>query len=91
MGVKSLERNVRLLLEGGKSPETPVAIIERGATPQQRVVVGTLGNIVEVAKAAGVKPPAVVVVGAVVGLREALRASSDAQGDGHVGGKALGV
>ncbi|HEX59926.1 MAG TPA: uroporphyrinogen-III C-methyltransferase [Methanomicrobia archaeon] len=75
MGVKSLERNVALLLEGGKSPETPVAIIERGATPQQRVIVGTLRNIVEVTREKNVKPPAVVVVGSVVRLREVLKRS----------------
>ncbi|HEX58832.1 MAG TPA: uroporphyrin-III C-methyltransferase, partial [Methanomicrobia archaeon] len=75
MGVKSLERNVALLLESGKSPETPVAIIERGATPQQRVIVGTLRNIVEVTREKNVRPPAVVVVGSVVRLREVLKRS----------------
>ncbi|WP_456487941.1 uroporphyrinogen-III C-methyltransferase [Candidatus Alkanophaga liquidiphilum] len=73
MGIKSLERNVRLLIEGGKSPKTPVAIIERGATPQQRVLTGTLGNIVELARRGNVSPPAVMIVGGVVRLHEIIQ------------------
>lgn len=72
MGVKRLEHNVNALMAHGKDPETPIAIIEKGTTREQRVTIGTLRNIVEVAKKANVKPPAIVVVGDVVRLRETL-------------------
>ncbi|MCD6387349.1 MAG: uroporphyrinogen-III C-methyltransferase [Methanophagales archaeon] len=70
MGVGTLERNVRRLLEAGMPAETPVAILEKGFTPEARAIVGTLGDIVE--KARSVEPPAVVVIGDVVRLREKL-------------------
>jgi uroporphyrin-III C-methyltransferase len=72
MGITNLERNVRNLIENGKDPKTPVAIIENGCTPQQRVVVSTLENIVEVAKRENIRPPAIVVVGDVVRIRDKL-------------------
>ncbi|MCW3132629.1 MAG: uroporphyrinogen-III C-methyltransferase [Candidatus Methanospirare jalkutatii] len=70
MGVGTLERNVRRLLEAGMPAETPVAILEKGFTSEARAIVGTLGDIVE--KARSVEPPAVVVIGNVVRLREKL-------------------
>ncbi|MDI6888591.1 MAG: uroporphyrinogen-III C-methyltransferase [Methanocellales archaeon] len=72
MGVKRLEHNVNALMAHGKDPETPVAVIEKGTTKGQKVTTGTLRNIVEIAKKANVKPPAIVVVGDVVRLRETL-------------------
>jgi uroporphyrinogen III methyltransferase/synthase len=72
MSVTRLGENARALLEAGRPPDTPVAIIEQGTTPRQRTTVGTLGTIAEVARRAGVKPPAVIVVGDVVRLRETL-------------------
>jgi len=72
MGVTNLEKNVKNLIENGKDPKTPVAIIENGCTPQQRVVVSTLENIVEVAKRENIRPPAIVVVGDVVRIRDKL-------------------
>lgn len=68
MGVKQLPVIVRKLQEHGRSPNTPVALIERGSTPEEVVVVGELHNIVD--KAAAVRPPAVIVVGDVVTLRQ---------------------
>jgi uroporphyrin-III C-methyltransferase len=72
MGVKRLEDNVRALLDNGKSPETPVAIVESGTTRDERVTVGTLGTIVALAEKQKVEAPAVIVVGEVVRLREVL-------------------
>ncbi len=72
MGVKQLEHNINALMMHGKDPETPVAIIERGTTKEQRVTIGTLRNILDVAKKANVKPPAIVVVGDVVRLHKTL-------------------
>jgi uroporphyrin-III C-methyltransferase len=72
MGIKRLGENVRALLDNGKSPETPVAIIERGTTPEERVTIGTLGTIVALAEERKVEAPAVIVIGEVVKLREVL-------------------
>ena len=67
MGVASLARNVTLL-RSSRSLGTPVAVIERGCTPSQRVTLGSLADIVEKARAAQVANPAVIVVGDVVRL-----------------------
>ena len=68
MGVGRLARSTRSLLDAGRPASCPVAIIERGFAPDQRVTVGTLGDIAERAAAVGVENPAVVVVGDVVRL-----------------------
>jgi uroporphyrinogen III methyltransferase/synthase len=73
MGVKNLADNCRRLVEGGRPPETPAAVIEKGATLEQRTVTGVLGNIAAKAKAAAIKPPAILVVGEAVSLRESLK------------------
>ncbi len=73
MGVGNLSNNVEELLNHGLHADTPVAIIEKGFTPDARIVTGTLGNIATVADREGVKPPAVIVVGDVVKLREMLK------------------
>jgi uroporphyrin-III C-methyltransferase len=72
MGIKRLEENVQALVDNGKSPETPVAIIENGTTKDERVTVGTLRTIVALAKERKVEAPAVIVIGEVVRLRETL-------------------
>jgi uroporphyrin-III C-methyltransferase len=68
MGVKNLASLASGLVARGKDPATPVAIIERGLAPGQRVTTGPLGRIGEIAMGAKVKPPAVIVIGKVVGL-----------------------
>jgi len=72
MGVKNLPQVVEALVISGRSLDTPVALIERGTTPRQRVATGTLGNIEAQGKRAGIKPPAVIVVGEVVKYRAGL-------------------
>ncbi|GMA41127.1 uroporphyrinogen-III C-methyltransferase [Mobilicoccus caccae] len=68
MGVATLHRTVALLREHGRAASTPLAIVERGWTADQRVTLGTLADIADRAEAAGVRSPAVVVVGDVVTL-----------------------
>ena len=68
MGVKNLSSIASRLVARGKDPETPVAIIERGLDAGQRVTTGPLGKIGEIGKQVGVRPPAVIVIGNVVGL-----------------------
>jgi uroporphyrin-III C-methyltransferase len=72
MGIKRLGDNVRALLDNGKSPDTPVAIIESGTTKNERVTTGTLGSIVALAGERKVEAPAIIVIGEVVRLREVL-------------------
>ena len=68
MGLANLDLIVDKLLEAGRSPETPAAIIEQGTTPRQRNHVSTIGQLKSVAVKAGVASPAVLVIGDVVSL-----------------------
>jgi len=72
MGVSRLAENTALLMEGGRPPETPAAVIEKGGWPEQRALWGTLGSISDLAREAGVEPPAILVVGEVVELAPVL-------------------
>lgn len=70
MGVHNLPTIVTSLTQAGRSPETPVALIEQGTLPEQIVVTGSLADILE--KAAEIKPPAIIIVGEVVSLHSLL-------------------
>ncbi|MGH7516040.1 MAG: uroporphyrinogen-III C-methyltransferase [Gemmatimonadales bacterium] len=74
MGVERLPQIAEQLLAHGRDAATPAAIVENGTLATQRVVVSTLGRLVGDARTAAVQPPAIVVVGEVVRLREALAA-----------------
>lgn len=71
MGVTHLADTAEALVTADRPADTPAAVIEDGYGPGQRVTVGTLATIADRAAEAGVKPPAVVVVGAVVRLSPA--------------------
>jgi uroporphyrin-III C-methyltransferase len=68
MGVGNLPKISKQMLRT-RDVDTPVAIIESGASDRQRVVTGTLANITEKAKSENVKPPAIIVIGDVVKLK----------------------
>ncbi|HEY7955421.1 MAG TPA: uroporphyrinogen-III C-methyltransferase [Polyangia bacterium] len=70
MSVNRLGEVVRRLLAAGRSPDEPVAIVERGTLPGQRTLEATLGTIVARAAEAELRPPALTIVGEVVRLRE---------------------
>jgi uroporphyrinogen III methyltransferase/synthase len=70
MGVGRLGEISRGLIAAGKSQETPVACIRWGTVPEQRTVTGTLEDIAARVAEAGLKPPAIIVVGDVVALRK---------------------
>ncbi|WP_018248723.1 uroporphyrinogen-III C-methyltransferase [Orenia marismortui] len=72
MGVGNLSKIVPELIAGGRNPKTPVALIRWGTRPEQKTLVGTLENIVEKVENDNFKPPAIIVVGEVVNLREDL-------------------
>lgn len=70
MGVGRLEKIVKELLENGIDPNKPIAIIENASLPSQRIIEGTLSDIVKKAKEHEVRPPAVIIIGKVVKLRD---------------------
>ncbi len=71
MGLHNLPKISTKLMEIGKPSDYPCAVISRGTTKEQKVVVGTLENIVQ--KAEGIPTPALIVVGKVVSLRDQLQ------------------
>ncbi len=66
MGVKALPNVVARLVAAGMNPGTPAAVVERATTPAQKVVVSTLGRLVDDAGRAAVRPPALFVIGSTV-------------------------
>lgn len=73
MGVKNLPRITERLLSAGLPTDTPAALILWGTLNRQQTLTAELGGIAALAEKAGVEPPAVLVVGEVVGLRRELR------------------
>jgi uroporphyrinogen III methyltransferase/synthase len=72
MAVKNIDMITRKLIENGRPPDTPVAVIRWGTRPDQRTIVGTLRDIGAIIKEKDIKPPATMVVGDVVRLRGSL-------------------
>ena len=70
MGVKQLERNMAFLMAHNVPEATPVALVRWGTRPSQETIVGSICDIAEKVRKAGLKPPAVTIVGDVVKLRE---------------------
>jgi uroporphyrin-III C-methyltransferase/precorrin-2 dehydrogenase/sirohydrochlorin ferrochelatase len=73
MGLDNLGAIATRLLDLGRDAECPVAVIENGTTHTQRTIVAPLAAIAGEAAAAGLQPPALIVVGEVVRLRDTLR------------------
>ena len=74
MGVSRLPDVVRVLRAGGRLATTPVAVVARATTADQRIVTGTLATIVADVALASIDAPAVIVIGDVVGVGERLAA-----------------
>jgi uroporphyrin-III C-methyltransferase len=70
MGLGGLDLLVDGLIAAGRDPETPAAVVENGTLPEQRVVTAPLAELAEAA--IGLSPPALVVVGDVVAIAEAI-------------------
>jgi uroporphyrin-III C-methyltransferase/precorrin-2 dehydrogenase/sirohydrochlorin ferrochelatase len=68
MGVRRLREAAEQLMKAGHDPLTPVAVVENGYTPDQRVTVGTLETIADRADEVDVQSPAVTIIGDVVTL-----------------------
>lgn len=69
MGLLGLPVLCARLIEHGRDPATPAAIVQQGTTPNQRVLVGTLANLPGIVAAAGLHAPTLIIVGEVVRLR----------------------
>jgi uroporphyrin-III C-methyltransferase len=71
MGFHNIKLITTKLISLGKRKDYPCAVISKGTTPEQKVVTGTLENIVELSK--GMATPAIIVVGEVVTLRDKIK------------------
>jgi uroporphyrinogen III methyltransferase/synthase len=72
MGIRQLPAIAASLIAAGRAPEEPAAVVERGTLPRQRTVRATLATIAQTAAREGIAPPAIAVVGPVVGLAREL-------------------
>ena len=72
MGVRALPTIAARLVEGGRAPQEPVALVERGTLPGQRTLVATLADVAERVREAGIRAPAITLVGEVAALHEQL-------------------
>lgn len=73
MGVKNLPHICEQLMAHGKPADTPAAAVRWGTTPQQWTITGTLADLPDKVREAGLKAPAITVVGKVVSLRDQLQ------------------
>jgi uroporphyrinogen III methyltransferase/synthase len=73
MAARQLGPVTERLIAAGRDAGEPAVVVERGTLPDQRVLSGTLATIADDAATAGVRPPAITVIGPVAGLREELR------------------
>ena len=73
MGLKGLPMLCAELIRHNLSPDTPAAIVQQGTLPTQKVVTGTLATLPQLAEAAGLHAPTLIIVGHVVTLRDKLK------------------
>lgn len=81
MGVGALRDLAAALVQHGRAPTTPVAVVERGTLPSQRTTLGTLADIADRARDRQARSPAVIVVGSVVDAREIASAYAETADD----------
>lgn len=73
MAMHNVAQIVAALAGGGMAPDTPTAVIAAATTPHERILISRLDRVVADAQAAGMEPPAIVVVGDIVSVRERIR------------------
>jgi len=73
MGLVGLPEICRRLIEFGRDPATPIALIQQGTTARQRVLTGTLASMPALVEQTEIKPPTLLIVGEVVSLRDKLK------------------
>jgi len=72
MGLHGAPTLCREMMAHGLPASTPVALVQKGTTPEQKTIVGSLGTLDEIVKTHEFKPPTLIIVGEVVRLREKL-------------------
>lgn len=70
MAVERLGKIAERLVKAGKNKNTPVAIVQDAGLLTQKILVGTLGNIFQKAKAQKIRPPAIIIIGEAVGMEK---------------------
>jgi uroporphyrin-III C-methyltransferase len=70
MGLSRIEMISRKLIEGGMDKNMPVAVIQNGTTPKQKILKGTISNIANKIKQNKIKPPTNIIIGRVVDLSD---------------------
>jgi uroporphyrin-III C-methyltransferase len=78
MAMHNLERIAAALVAVGLAADTPAAAIASATTPAQRIVISTLQNLAATVRKHNIEPPAIVVIGEIVRLRDKLLANSEA-------------
>jgi uroporphyrin-III C-methyltransferase/precorrin-2 dehydrogenase/sirohydrochlorin ferrochelatase len=73
MGLVSLPQICEQLIKHGRAPTTPIALVQKGTTPQQKVYTATLATMPALIAAAEVQPPTLIIVGEVVSLHQKLK------------------
>ena len=72
MGLSRIDTICKLLIAGGLDKTTPVAVIQNGTTPQQKMVKGNVSNIAKLVKAQKITPPTNIIIGKVVDLSDTI-------------------
>ena len=72
MAIRNLDAITAALIDGGLAPDTPAAVIAAATTTGERILVSTLRRVAPDVKAAAIEPPAIVVIGDIVPVRDRL-------------------
>jgi len=72
MGLSRLSTICKELTTGGIDKKTPVAVIQNGTTSKQKMVIGTISNIVQKVKQSKIEPPSIIIIGKVVSLSKTI-------------------
>ncbi|HHH48619.1 MAG TPA: siroheme synthase, partial [Gammaproteobacteria bacterium] len=72
MGLLGVKELCKQLVAYGLPAETPMALVQKATTRQQKVVVGTLGSMPQIVEATEIRPPTLIIIGDVVRLHKKL-------------------
>ena len=72
MGLSRIDIICKQLIEGGMNKQTPVAVIQEGTTPQQKMITGNLSNISKLVTQKKIRPPSIIIIGKVVNLSKTI-------------------
>jgi uroporphyrin-III C-methyltransferase len=72
MGLSRIGIICKQLIEGGMNKKTPVAVIQEGTTPQQKMITGNVSNISKLVTQKKIRPPSIIIIGKVVNLSKVI-------------------